>query len=107
MVYNTRLYIGISNQSENEKEKEKVERLSKTGLLVKNLNYEIIYIGTQTNITKPVYKIKVFYENQTGVKVPFISNTKYDRVPTGSTGTADLLIDPSDFSNYYIDFEIV
>ena len=98
--------IGSSQEKDIKQDIKKAEKLSKTGMLIKNLDYEILYIGVQANVTKPVYQIKVVYVNQTGVKVPFISNAKYDSIPTSSTGTADLLVDPNDFSNYYIDFEI-
>lgn len=98
---------GKSQEEKSSEAKKKVEKLSKSGMLIKNLDYEIINMGTDINITRPTYQIKVLYKNQTGVKVPFISNVKFDRVPTGVSGTADLLVDPSDYSNYYVDFEIV
>ena len=53
----------------------------------------------------PVYCIKVLYDNN-GTEVPFVSNPKYSGKLGDIDGTADLLVDPNDFSNYYIDFEI-
>ena len=95
---------GNSRIKKSKKEIEKVKNLSKNGMLIKNLEYEIVTIGS--NVNEPVYKIRVYYKNQSGIKVPFISDVKYGTALTGSTGTADLLVNPNDFSEYYIDFEI-
>jgi len=98
------IHDGNSRIKKSKKEIEKVKNLSKNGMLVKNLEYEIVTIGS--NVNEPVYKIRVFYQNQSGIKVPFISDVKYKTALTGSTGTADLLVNPNDYSEYYIDFEI-
>ena len=73
-------------------------------MLIKNLDYELITIGA--SVLEPDYKIRVFYKNQSGIKVPFVSNIKYKTALTGSSGTADLLVNPNDYSEFYIDFEI-
>ena len=87
------------------KEMERIEKLSKKGLLVKNLPYEKQKTGTVIN-GQEIYALKVYYENEKGNKVPLVSNAKYDNRVDNPSGTADLLIDPDDFSNYYIDLEI-
>ncbi len=86
------------------KEIERVKKLTKTGMLIKNLSYELVPSGTIINGVT-VYCIKVLYDNN-GTEIPFVSNPKYSGKLEDINGTADLLVDPNDFSNYYIDFEI-
>ena len=83
-----------------------LENLSKKGILVKNIPYEVI-------MTKTVYmgstgvKLKVIYKNSAGVDIPLYSEIKFNvEKQLSSDETVDLLIDPDDYSNYFIDFEI-
>ena len=103
--------IGIIIASAKSKKKnlnniERVKKLSKTGVLIKNMPYELKETGTIINGT-PVYRIEVQYESKSGKMIPLSSEPKYNSVLGNENGTADLLIDPNDFSNYYIDFEIL
>ena len=83
----------------------RVNKLAQNGLLVKNMPYELTHSGTEIN-GKVIYCIKVVYKNATGQEIPLISEAKYDNKLGNDKGTVDLLIDPQDYSNYYIDFEI-
>ena len=83
----------------------RVEKLAKTGVLIKNIPYELKPTGTIIN-GKPIQYIQVLYESTSGKKIPLDSEPKYNGVMGNKDGTADLLIDPNDISNYYIDFEI-
>ncbi len=96
----------INKQKKCDEDVKRVSKLAQNGMLIKNLDYEIISLGVQMDGVTPVYRVVVMYKNQSGVRVPFYSNPKYNTIPTGISGTADLLVDPNDFSNYYIDFEI-
>lgn len=99
------LVIGLWLIKMNNDKVKKVERLAFTGVLIKNLNYELKKTGNEV-MGVPVYAIEVIYENETGVKIPLRSEPKYDGVLSRNDGTVDLLIDPNDISNYFIDFEI-
>ena len=84
---------------------ERVNKLAKTGVLIKNIPYDLKPTGTIINGEK-IYYIQVLYESKSGKKIPLNSEPKYNTIMGDKDGTADLLIDPNDISNYYIDFEI-
>ena len=67
--------------------------------------YELVSSGAIIN-GQPIYCIQVEYENASGQKIPLKSESKYDNKISNKNGTADLLIDPNDYSNYFIDIEI-
>lgn len=80
-------------------------KLAETGTLIKNLPYKVKPTGTVIN-GNSIYCIEVIYELKNGTKIPFRSEGKYDGQLSRGDGTVDLLIDPNDHSNYFIDFEI-
>ena len=92
--------------SNTKKDIKKVEYLSKHGVLIKNLKYTIKPIKEQINGNKTVYNIEVIYEIEKGKTKNFISEPKYLSALGRDDGTVDLLIDPKDTDNYFIDFEI-
>ena len=99
------IYIPKKAEKKNKEEIARVQKLAQTGTLIKNIPYEL----TKSNITDtngPIYQIKITYKNANGEDIPLISNPKYGGVLGSKSGTADLLIDENDYSNYYIDFEI-
>ena len=98
--------FGIMRTKTAKNNMDKLENLSKKGILVKNIPYEVI-------MTKTVYmgstgvKLKVIYKNSAGVDIPLYSEIKFNvEKQLSSDETVDLLIDPDDYSNYFIDFEI-
>ena len=99
------ILIGRNGIKDVDKQIEKLKKLSKTGILIKNLKYEVVSTGTVINGRK-IYAIKVNYTTKSGVKIPLTSEEKHDGQLSREDGTVDLLIDPNDHSNYYIDFEI-
>lgn len=50
--------------------------------------------------------MQVEYENASGQIIPLKSEAKYNNVLSDKDGTVDLLIDPNDYSNFFIDIEI-
>lgn len=84
---------------------DKVKKLSQHGILIKNLPYEL-KMDKKSSYTKPVYRIKVLYEIEKGRTLSLESEPKYLTTLGRENGTVDLLIDPDDYSNYFIDFEI-
>ncbi len=83
----------------------RVKKLAKEGFLVKNMPYNLVSSGTVIN-NQPVYCIQVEFENSSGQKIPLQSEPRYNNKLSDKNGTVDLLIDPNDYSNYYIDLEI-
>ena len=104
------IITGASTRIKANKSKRKVEALSKNGLLIKGLPYQIELVERSFKNVKPIqaYRIKVFYKNNSGLESIFISNKKLDNndMLSSSYDTADLLLDPNDYSNYFVDFEI-
>lgn len=94
----------INLKIQTKKNIKRVEKLCKTGTLVKGLKYKLVNTGTM--VAGHYYKcIEVKYKNANGVEIPIYSETKYD-ADKSKDETVDLLIDPDDYSNYFIDYEI-
>ena len=92
------LITGIIVRKKNKREEKRLKELAKKGLLIKALPYKVI----------DYYKcVEVKYKNSAGVEIPLYSEKKYDIAEKSKIyKTVDLLIDPEDFANYYIDYEI-
>ena len=88
------------------KDIKKVQYLSQHGILIKNLKYEIEPVKGTINSNKTIYVIKVIYEIEKGKTKCFKSEPKYLTKLGRDDGTVDLLVDPKDYSNYFVDFEI-
>lgn len=98
--------ISKKSYKKTQDEMAKVENLSKNGILYKNIPYELVNTGYVMN-GKTIYSMKIMYENKSGKKIPLVSDPKYNyNFSRNDSGRADLLIDPKDESNYYIDLEI-
>lgn len=85
--------------------KYKREILRTSGILIKNMTYDIVDTGNIINGDR-VYAIKVVYIDPNGVEIPLVSKKEYKGHVLDNDGGVDLLIDPDDYTNYYIDFEI-
>lgn len=83
---------------------ERVKYLSNHGILIKNLKYKLK--DYSANGAKTIYKIQVIYEIEKGKTKCFESEPKFLSALGRDDGTVDLLVDPNDWSNYFIDFEI-
>ena len=99
------LIFGIRTMRKHSKQIKDAQTLAHKGLLIKNLPYRIIDSGTRVN-DQPIYCIEIVYETENGTKIPLQSEPKYDGKLTRGDDTVDLLIDPENPSNYFIDFEI-
>ena len=80
----------------------KTIKLSKKGILVKAMPYKMIYTSKNFEFNE---RIEVKFKNSNGVEIPLYSEPKHYK-KKDSYDTADLLIDPNDYSNYFVDFEI-
>ncbi len=96
---------GKSIQGSN-KDINKVKYLAKNGILIKNLKYKVKPVKGTIQGDKTVYRIQVLYEIEKGKTKCFESEPKYLTALGRDDGTVDMLIDPNDYSNYFIDFEI-
>lgn len=92
-------------QSSNKK-MDRVKYLAENGMLIKNLKYTIKPVKKNETGPMATYKIQVIYEIEKGKTMCFESEPKYLTALGRDDGTVDLLIDPNDYTNYFIDFEI-
>ena len=99
------LYFGIKAIIEHKEKMKKLKQLIQIGVLIKNLPYDVKPTGIIIN-GRSIYCIEVMYELDNGTKIPLTSEGKYDGRLSRGDGTVDLLIDPTDHTNYFIDFEI-
>lgn len=83
----------------------RLQKLAMEGVLVKNMPYKLVKSGAVIN-GNPIYCMQVEYENASGQIIPLKSEAKYNNVLSDKDGTVDLLIDPNDYSNFFIDIEI-
>ena len=83
----------------------KVKWLAKNGTLIKGLKYEMISTGKTVN-NRRLMAIQVSYELPSGSIIKLISDARYDLKSYDEDGLVDLLMDPNDSMNYYIDFNI-
>ena len=81
---------------------EKLKALSKKGRLIKNLPYEIV-----SSSYEGAFNLRVNYFDPEGKLHTLESLPKTGLDPEEITDKrVDLLVDPNDYTNYYIDFEI-
>ena len=101
-------FLGASKKiiQESNRDINKVKYLSQHGMLIKNLKYQIKPVKRTIQGDKTVYRIQVIYEIEKGKTKCFESEPKYLTALGRDDGTVDLLIDPNDYSNYFVDFEI-
>jgi hypothetical protein len=83
----------------------KIATLKNKGWLIKNVPYEVKEIQSKSSVSK-VYYLHVIYEIEKGHTLSLKSEPKHLGALGRENGTVDVLIDPDDYSNYYIDFEI-
>lgn len=99
------IIAAISSYRHYKEKLNKIDKLAHVGVLIKNLPYEVKPSGTVINGV-PIYCLVVEYKFDNGTTIPLRSEAKYDGRLAREDGTVDLLIDPNDTSNYFIDFEI-
>lgn len=104
-LFASAIIYNIRSKQKIKQDKEKIKYLANHGILVKCLPYELVSDGSHIMGNPLYFFIKVTYENSNGVKIPLLSEKKYD-AKEEKKDTVDLLIDPNNYSNYYIDYEI-
>ena len=70
------------------------------------MKYKVVPVKGAIQGDKTTYKVQVIYEIEKGKTKCFESEPKYLTALGRDDGTVDLLVDPDDYSNYFVDFEI-
>jgi len=78
----------------------KIKSLEASGQLVKNVPFAMIENKDGT------YSISVDYKTPDGKIIPLVGSKKYSQKYAFKFGEADVLIDPYDLTNYYVDFNV-
>lgn len=99
------IFIGIGGIKKYKEKMTKYDYLEQHGRLERGLKYTLCRTGTVVN-GRPIMKIVVDYEMDSGSIIQLSGDGRYDHRIADSDGLVDLLIDPYDPSNYYLDFHI-
>lgn len=99
------IIVGSKKKKEYSNHMIALKQIAMSGVLIKNMKYELEDSG-YVKRGKRGYRIKVLYEDEEGNTIPLLSDIKYLSNTDDLDQTADLLIDPNDYSNHYIAFEI-
>ncbi len=83
----------------------KIRYLSKHGKLIRGIPYKMENTGLFHKGRK-VLRITINYTKPDGSIIKLHGNPRYDGKTRDADGLVDLLIDPKNTNNYYIDFEI-
>jgi len=99
------MHLGFKGVKEVKQKKKRYEYLAQNGRLEKGLPYRLEPTGSTSNGVR-IMRIVVDYELPTGSQVTLYGDGRYDYKLADHDGLVDILIDPNDSNNYYIDFEI-
>lgn len=99
------LAIGIVMIVKAVKQTKKAKYLAKNGKLIKGIPYKMEPTGTVIN-GRQVLRIVIDYNAPNGEILHLKGYPRYDYKSEDTDGLVDLLIDPNDYNNYFIDFEI-
>ncbi|HPF82553.1 MAG TPA: hypothetical protein PLV83_00055 [Bacilli bacterium] len=99
------VYVGFDHMLKVFKRVKNAKYLATNGQLIKNLPYQM----ENTNLSNnggSLLAIGVDYKLETGSIIHLVGEPRFDRKQTDEDGLVDLLIDPKNPNNYYIDFNI-
>ena len=99
------IVIGFIGTIKRHKKIRKIKYLETNGILIKNIPYNMEKTKVSYN-NVPLYAISIDYTLPDGKIIKLVGEPRYDGKIEDSDGKVDLLIDPSDEKNYYIDFNI-
>ncbi len=98
-------FLGFASIVKTRKRINKIKYLNQNGKLIKNLPYHMEDTNARVNdrvIQRPV----VDYKLPSGSSIKLYGDPRYDNKACDQDGFVDLLIDPNDLNNYFIDFDI-
>ena len=99
-------YIGITGLVKTIKRKKGLRKLANNGVLIKDMPYTVVDEYDVLGIKKEYHIIQVKLVNLKGVEKTYTSDQRFNTKKYMLDGTMDLLLDPEDDENYYIDFNI-
>lgn len=99
------IIIGIIFILNVRKKVKKAKYLSEYGQLIKNLPYRMVNSNVTIN-NRRLLAIEIDYTLPDGTTKKLVGNPRYDHKTSDEDNLVDLLIDPNDPNNYYIDFNI-
>ena len=97
--------VGFIFLNQSRKHIKKAKYLSQNGKLIKGIPYTMENSNIVVN-GRTIQKIAIDYPLPDGQVVHLTGYPRYDRKYEDEDGLVDLLIDPNDPNNYFIDFEI-
>lgn len=82
-----------------------VKHLNQSGQLYKNLPYKLMPSGSSINGREVMYPVAKF-KLPSGEEIELKGDARFDYVDRDVDGYIDLVIDPNDYSKYFLDFNI-
>ena len=82
-----------------------IEELNTKGKLVKGLPYSLENTG-EVIMNHSIQRLVVNYKLPDGRLITLYSDSRYDKKEPSPNGKVDLVIDPENYNNYFIDYEI-
>ena len=99
------ILVAVINMNKVNKRVKKIQDLNNNGVLVKGLKYKLVDSGMVVN-NVPIKTPAVDYTLPSGSVVTLYGDPRHDKKAFDSDGLVDLVIDPNNPENYFIDFEI-
>lgn len=99
------IVVGVSQIRKSINKTKVAKELAKTGVLVKGLPYELVNSNVSVN-NVPLKCMRVAYKFPDGITRDIRSEALKGRILSDADGCCDLLYDPNNYDNYFIDFEI-
>ena len=87
------------------KKQKNLKKLATTGVLVKGIPYQIIDSNTSVN-GRRLKCFSIMFTFPNGTTKNIVSDPAYNHVLSDYDGKCDLLYDPNNYDNYFIDLEI-
>jgi len=83
----------------------KAKKLAMDGVLVKGIPYKVEYSNVSVNDVR-LRTFNISFAFPDGIIRNLKSNPIYEEITTDSDGLCDMIYDPDNYNNYYIDLEI-
>lgn len=97
--------MGISSIIKYKKKVKGYKYLEENGILIKGLSYQMVPSSMKVN-RRRIMQIEIEYKKSNGDTIILHSEGRFDNKVSDEDGEVDLLIDPNNEDNYYIDFNI-
>ena len=105
LIFGTILIYFVKQILKFNKRIKSLEKLNMTGRLIKGIPYRLIDTKNVVNGRK-IYAPVITLKNSAGQTIELTGDPRFDGITSDKDNLVDLVIDPNDSKNYYIDFEI-